>query len=274
MVSSGVLERVLPNAVSPALFALSRYMATPSDAKPVAQLLQGLLAERAGLAPVASASLAAAAAELEEQYELQETEAVAHAYVTANVNLGRAGLAAGYVTGAHEACEAALALLDDESSDADDAETRRLRAQALLGRGLTAWHREDLTAARKDLEDVIAGALGETEQEMADQGRILLARVLFAAGEASRAQALLQDVGISDKAAAQSANATLAAVAVLSDNDSSVGAALTSWQVMPLRSWAASESPKTTTRRAPRQVVSSPGASISRFAIERHREGG
>lgn len=206
------------SAVSPALFALARFLATPSSSSPVAQLLLGLLSERAGLAPIASTALAAAAADLEEQYEASESDELAQAYLTANVNLGRVGLASDYLSGASEAYDSALALTDDADADS------RLRAQALLGRGVAAWRLGELENALEDL----TAAMNARDELTAGQAQLLAARAKWAAGETADAQRTLQELAASTayEKVRSMATATLAAAAVLADQGAAAADAL------------------------------------------------
>lgn len=201
--SSSTAEAV-PSAVPPSavealsapLFALTRYLAQkPEDHN--ALHLNALVLEQIGDLASACDSLEKAASLLEELYEVDESPTVEGQYVIAQVNLGRARLAAENHQGALEAFEAALSLLDLDAPVQAGGLTKEqsviLLTECKIGSSVAHVALDDADTAKQvlegALEDLETHRVGACSTHVSDA----LARVYWSEGDEERALAALLD---------------------------------------------------------------------------------
>ncbi|WFD31248.1 Superkiller protein 3 [Malassezia sp. CBS 17886] len=161
------------------------HMVAQSPRDDAALHLSALLAEQLGAEELAAERIEAAAALLEAEYEATESTDSALRYGLASMNLGRIRLVREHVASAVEAFEAALALLEEESTGDEDSGEEAADADLHAGRRAPTRHlsvtTDQLHAARvassiglalarymngehADAVDLLHGVLGTLQQ--------------------------------------------------------------------------------------------------------------
>ncbi|KAK4051115.1 Superkiller protein 3 [Microbotryomycetes sp. JL221] len=198
-------------ALSGPLFSITRYLTRfPQD--PTALHLNALMLEQVGDRMAACESLERAAIVLEQLYELDESSQVEAQFVIAQTNLGRIRLSVEDYSGAADAFEAALSLLDIEQvrdqvsntgqvTDDDNgnhdgglttSQTLLLWAECKLGLGYSHHFLGEFSSAEEILEsalDDLDGIPGSKRSALA----VALGRVYWAEGEEEHARAAFLD---------------------------------------------------------------------------------
>ncbi|KAK4048297.1 Superkiller protein 3 [Microbotryomycetes sp. JL201] len=197
-------------ALSGPLFSVTRYLSKyPED--PTALHLNALILEQVGDRSAACESLEKAASILEQLYEVDESLAVEAQFVVAQTNLGRVRLSMEDYTGAADAFEAALSLLDVDAvrdrfaetgqvEDDDDigaeglstSQTLLLFAECKLGLGYVHHFLGEFNSA----EEVLEGALEDLDGMPNSQRSALavaLGRVYWAEGEEEHSRSAFLD---------------------------------------------------------------------------------
>lgn len=175
--------------LSAPLFAITRYLSQrPDDA--TALHLNALILEQVGDLEAASASLEKAATVLEGLYEVDESPQTEAQYVIAQTNLGRVRLARDEYSGALEAFEAALTLLDIEQEATDGVLSREqtllLYIESKLGSGLAHHWLGDAGSAETVFEGALEDLDGIDNVNKAALA-VSLGRVYWAEGDENRA---------------------------------------------------------------------------------------
>lgn len=186
--------RAAPSRVLAPLLAANHYVARePLD--DAALHLSALLAEQLGASRLAIERIERATAQLEAEFEATESAALALKYGLASMNLGRIRLARRDASGAIEAFEGALALLDDDETPADDdalpaRHTQLVHARVTATIGIAHAHclSDDPAGGAQQLADVqqtlaTSGLPADTAAQVRAQIAVLLARVLWRDGD-------------------------------------------------------------------------------------------
>ncbi|GEM07171.1 antiviral protein SKI3 [Rhodotorula toruloides] len=184
------------DVLSAPLLSLGRYLSQyPSDH--TALHLNALILEQIGDLASACEMFEQAAAIIEELYEVDESPAVEGQYVIAQTNLGRARLAAQQYSGALEAFEASLSLLNLEDSPARGGLTKEqsvlLFTECKLGSSIAHVALGKLSAAKEALETAIDDVEPYRVGACGDHLAVALGRVHWAEGEEDRALSALLD---------------------------------------------------------------------------------
>ncbi|KAK7056865.1 Superkiller protein 3 [Paramarasmius palmivorus] len=209
-------------ALIPAFFVLDRYCkARPNDA--AALHLFGLVCERIDQPDSAVKWIERAISILEAAYEESEDTTIERHFTIAHCNIGRVKLSLGDLDGALESFESALGLLPED----DNGEQQiSLRAQAQFGSGIAQFGQNDLETALTSFESSLETAQGNPT--IRGEVTVLLAQTLWAIGtEDTRELAKTKLLEcISEDPENLIAISTLAAMGILTDDDSLVDAAL------------------------------------------------
>ncbi|KAM0791144.1 hypothetical protein ACM66B_005630 [Microbotryomycetes sp. NB124-2] len=211
--ASNLTAVIEPNeALSGPLFSVTRFLSRYPD-DPSALHLNAVILEQVGDRSAACESLEKAASILEQLYEVDESPAVEAQFVIAQTNLGRVRMSMEDYTGAADAFEAALSLLDidvvrdriadnqfsPEGEDEDDSfeglspsQTMLLFAECKLGLGLVHHFLGEFNSA----EEVLEGALEDLDGLPNSQRSALavaLGRVYWAEGEEEHSRSAFLD---------------------------------------------------------------------------------
>ncbi|GAA5869710.1 hypothetical protein JCM3774_003827 [Rhodotorula dairenensis] len=192
----GKKESSAADALSGPLFALSRYLAhQPDDYS--ALHLYALVLEQLGDLDSAGEALEKATALIEQVYEDNESPVVEGQYVIAQTNLGRVRLGAGDHQGALDAFEAALSLLDLESTEVEGGLTRAqsvtLYTECRIGSSISHIALGEIGAASEALETGIEDVEPTGVAVCGDHLALTLARTHWAEGDEDRTLSALLD---------------------------------------------------------------------------------
>ncbi|KAJ3913647.1 superkiller protein 3 [Lentinula edodes] len=217
------------DALLPVYFVLDRYVKSrPND--PTALHLYALVCESVGQLEIGVDLITRAIALLEASYEQTEDTEIERQFTIAHSNIGRLKLSLDDYEGALESLETTLGLLSEE----EDETTMLLRAQAQFGSGIAHFRIGNLETAVEFFEKAIGSA---TNNEYV-QGEItvMLAQTLWAIGTSeSRDQAktrLLECIAMDPENL--TAINTLAAMGILTDDESLIDAALSEILTLPV----------------------------------------
>ncbi|KAJ3899280.1 superkiller protein 3 [Lentinula edodes] len=217
------------DALLPVYFVLDRYVKSrPND--PTALHLYALVCESVGQLEIGVDLITRAIALLEASYEQTEDTEIERQFTIAHSNIGRLKLSLDDYEGALESLETTLGLLSEE----EDETTMLLRVQAQFGSGIAHFRIGNLETAVEFFEKAIGSA---TNNEFV-QGEItvMLAQTLWAIGTSeSRDQAktrLLECIAMDPENL--TAINTLAAMGILTDDESLIDAALSEILALPV----------------------------------------
>ncbi|KAJ7594704.1 TPR-like protein [Mycena floridula] len=233
--SASVFNRVkqssqpFAEALLPAFSVLERYSKLrPNDA--CGLHLYGLVCEALGLLDRAVELITRSITILEAAYEECEDENIEKQFTIAHSNMARIQLALEAYPDAIQSFESALGLLPDNS----DPPNNVLRTHAQFGIGLATFKLGDLERALTLLQAAVESASGDSI--MAGQVTVLLAKTLWATGaedlrETAKTQLLECITEDSENLVAIN---TLAAMGILTEDDSLIDAALSEILALPL----------------------------------------
>ncbi|KAL0069809.1 Superkiller protein 3 [Marasmius tenuissimus] len=218
------------DALVPAFFVLDRYCkARPRDA--AALHLFGLVCESIHQPDLAAKWMSQAISLLEEAYEETEDSEVERQFTIAHCNIARVKLAQRDYDGALESFESALGLLPD-----DDQEERviTLRAHAQFGSGIAHFRQDNLEEALTFFESALETAA--TIPVIRGEITVMLAQALWAIGTDDTKDAAKTKLleCISEDPENLIAITTLAAMGILTDDDSLLDAALSEILALPI----------------------------------------
>ncbi|KAI3608067.1 antiviral protein [Moniliophthora roreri] len=218
------------DAFIPAFFVLDRYCKSrPDDA--AALHLFGLVCERINQPDLAVKWIQKAISILEASYEESEDSEIERQFAIAHCNIGRLKLSLGDLGGALESFESALGLLPE---DENEEQHILLRAQAQFGSGIAQFRHNDLETALSCFESSLETAQGNPA--VRGEVTVLLAQALWAIGTDDTkelAKTKLLEC-ISEDPENLTAINTLAAMGILTDDDSLVDAALLEILALPI----------------------------------------
>ncbi|KAJ3849717.1 superkiller protein 3 [Lentinula lateritia] len=216
------------DALLPVYFVLDRYVKSrPND--PTALHLYALVCESVGQLEIGVDLITRAIALLEASYEQTEDTEVERQFTIAHSNIGRLKLSLDDYEGALESFETTLGLLSEE-----DETTMLLRAQAQFGSGIAYFRMGTLETAVEFFEKAVGSATNN--EFMQGEITVMLAQTLWAIGTSeSRDQAktrLLECIAMDSENL--TAINTLAAMGILTDDESLIDAALSEILALPV----------------------------------------
>ncbi|KAJ3841697.1 TPR-like protein [Lentinula raphanica] len=214
----------------PVFFILDRYTKTrPND--PTALHLYALVCESLGQMELGIDLINRAIALLEASYEQTEDTDIERQFTIAHSNVGRLKLSVGDYGGALESFETSLGLLSEEDSE----ETIVLmRVQGQIGSGIARFKLGNLESALELMESALASAVDH--RIMRGEITVMFAQTLWAVGtpeSQEQAKTLLLERIAEDPENLEAIN-TLAAMGILTDDESLIDAALSEIIAMPL----------------------------------------
>jgi superkiller protein 3 len=240
-------QRADIDAVLSSLLLVEKYLlVNPSNT--TALHLKALLCERLNKHEAGAEAIATCLASLETAYEEYEDFTVERQFVIAQLTGGRLHLANKSYENAAEAFQTALSLLTPETDSEEerpDETTRRLRTFSRWGLGMTQYHLEQPDDAVASFTEACSEAADMPE--LTGHADVLLARLLWAIGDAEGAQEKLLErlvecinicglflnkyrCSVSAEPEHLQAIATLAAIGLLASDDSLIDAALSEIQ--------------------------------------------
>ncbi|KIK67005.1 hypothetical protein GYMLUDRAFT_37036 [Collybiopsis luxurians FD-317 M1] len=213
----------------PAFFVLDRYTRfRPQD--PTALHLYALVCESVGQLEFGVELITRAIALLEAAYEQSEDTEIERQFTIAHVNIGRLKLALGDYNGAVESFESSLGLVSEEI----DETTVLLRIQSQLGSGIAHFRLGNLENALGSFEAALDSAVNN--DLVRGEVTVMLSQTLWAIGtpeSKEQAKTLLLECISVDPENLIAIN-TLAAMGILTEDDTLIDAALSEILALPV----------------------------------------
>ncbi|KAJ4468236.1 TPR-like protein [Lentinula aciculospora] len=216
-------------ALLPVFFVMHRYVKSrPND--PTALHLHALVRESLGQLELGIGLMNRAIAMLEASYEQTEDVEIEQQFTIAHANIGRLKLSLNDYEGALGSFENSLGLLPEEN----DETTMMLKVQGQLGSGIAHLKMGNLESALESLEAALSSAANHSV--VRGEVTVMLAQTLWALGtleSKDQAKTLLLTCISTDPENLIAIN-TLAAMGILTDDDSLIDAALSEILALPV----------------------------------------
>ncbi|KAJ4000018.1 TPR-like protein [Lentinula boryana] len=213
----------------PVFFILDRHAKSqPND--PTALHLYALVCESLGQLELGIELITRAVALLEASYEQTEDTEIERQFTIAHSNIGRLKLSLTDYEGALESFETSLGLLSEEN----DETVMLLRVQGQIGSGIAHFKMGNLESALDFIESAVGSAADH--ELVRGEATVMLAQTLWALGTSEskeQAKTLLLDCISADPENLIAIN-TLAAMGILTDDESLIDAALSEILALPL----------------------------------------